>query len=98
MTAKDGKSLLTDVDEMTVSYQIRPENSKTNWGFFAAPNADTQKYQQEHYLGIVDINGTTSAERYNNSGARPATAKYATGYNGWDRCIYGRRYHTLYQR
>ena len=83
VTAKDGKSLLTDVDEMTVSYQIRPENSKTNWGFFAAPNADTQKYQQEHYLGIVDINGTTSAERYNNSGARPATAKYATGYNGW---------------
>ncbi len=83
VTGKNGTSLLTDVKEMTVSYQIKPENSKTNWGFFAAPNADTQKYQQEHYVGIVDISGTTNAERYNNSGARPAVANYATGYNGW---------------
>ncbi len=83
VTDKNDKSLLTGIDEMTVSYQIKPENSKTNWGFFAAPNTDEQKYQKEHYVGIADISGTTSAERYNNNGARPAVARAETGYDGW---------------
>ena len=84
VTAKDGSSLLTGVEELTVSFQIKPENSATNWGFFAAPNDEEQKFKREHYLGVVDISGTTSAERYNNSGERPGeTASYQTGYPGW---------------
>ena len=98
VTDVDGESLLTDVEEMTVSYQIRPSTSATNWGFFAAPNANRQEWLQEHYLGIVDISGTTSAERYNNSGARPEVANYVTGYNGWYyvTAVYSKDSTTLY--
>lgn len=94
----DGKSLLTDVEEMTVSYQIKPEKSRTNWGFFAAPNGNTQGYLNEHYLGITDIDGTTNAERYNNNGERPKTASYETGYNGWYHVtvVYSKNATTLY--
>ena len=98
VTAKDGSSLLTGVEEMTVSYQIRPEQSKTNWGFFVAPDENTQEYLKEHYVGIVDIDGTTSAERYNNNGQRPATASAPTGYGKWYHvtAVYSKNATTLY--
>ncbi|MCB6416796.1 hypothetical protein LI221_17375, partial [Faecalimonas umbilicata] len=69
VTKKDGSSLLTGMDEVEVSFQMKPSTSATNWGFFAAPNTNEQKYQQEHYIGVVNISGTVNAERYNNSGA-----------------------------
>ena len=83
VTKEDGSSLLTGMDEVEVSFQMNPSTSATNWGFFAAPNTNEQKYQQEHYIGVVNISGTVNAERYNNSGARPAVAYYETGENAW---------------
>ena len=84
VTAKDGSSLLTEVKEFTVSFQMNPGQSKTNWGFFAAPNVNQQTYRSEKYLGIFDDNGTVKAERYNsNRMDRPVSPTYAAGENKW---------------
>ena len=83
LEAKDGASLLTGVEEMTVSYQIKAQESKTNWGFFAAPDKTVQPFNNERYLGIFDDNGVTKAERYANSGSRPASPTAQTGYEDW---------------
>ena len=42
VTAADGSSLLTGLEEMTVSYDIKNERTATNWAFYAAPNDSTQ--------------------------------------------------------
>lgn len=79
VTDADGKSLLTGKDEITISYDQKADRTDTNWVFFAAPNINTQKYQQEHYLGAMVKNGQTMIERYNNSGARPANLTVENG-------------------
>ena len=79
VTDADGKSLLTGKDEITISYDQKADRTDTNWVFFAAPNTNTQKYQQEHYLGAMVKNGQTMIERYNNSGARPANLTVENG-------------------
>ena len=84
VTDKDGNSLLTGVKELTVSFQMNPGQSATNWGFFAAPNASQQTYRSEKFLGIFDNGGTVKAERYNsNSMDRPVSPTYAAGKNKW---------------
>ena len=83
VTKENGESLLTGVGEMTISFQAKPESSASNWGFFAAPNETRQEYQQEHYAGILNNKGNILVERYNNAGARPASASASAGTNDW---------------
>lgn len=83
VTKENGESLLTGVKEMTVSFQAKPESAATNWGFYAAPNDDEQTYQQEVYLGALNNKGNLLAERYKNSGARPANASTTVGTSDW---------------
>ncbi len=75
----DGSSLLTGQKEITISFEAKPARSDTNWGFFAAPNANKQEYQKEHYIGALISGGSTTIERYNNNGSRPASVSAATG-------------------
>lgn len=82
VTKSDGTSLLTGMDEITISYDIQNERTTTNWAFFAAPNTTTQEYQVEHYIGCMHSNGTLTTERYNNAGSRPASASATVG-NDW---------------
>lgn len=82
VTKADGTSLLTGLEEMTISYDIQNERTGTNWAFFAAPNTTTQEFQQEHYIGCMHSNGNLTTERYNNSGSRPASASASVG-NDW---------------
>lgn len=82
VTKAGGTSLLTGQDEITISYDIKNERDGTNWAFFAAPNTTTQEYQTEHYIGCMHNGGTLTAERYNNSGSRPASASASAG-NDW---------------
>lgn len=79
VTKEDGASLLTDCEELTISYDAKPDRTSTNWFFYAAPNETAQNYQQEHYLGIMEKDGTTTAERYHNTGSRPGNPSAATG-------------------
>lgn len=75
----DGSSLLTGLQEITISYDAKPGRTDTNWGFFAAPNTTKQEYEKEHYIGALINGGKTTIERYNNNGPRPTNISAATG-------------------
>lgn len=79
VTDKEGKSLLTGATELTVSYEMKPDRSQTNWVMYAAPNNNQTSYNNETYLGIMELNGSTKVERYKNQGSRPACPETATG-------------------
>ncbi len=79
VTKEDGTSLLTGVEELTISYDMKPDRADTNWAFYAAPSDATQVNNREQYLGILIKNGVTTAERYLNSGSRPSVAEATTG-------------------
>ncbi len=79
VTDKDGGSLLAGLNEITISYEAKPDRTSTNWIMYAAPNADSQTYLSEKYLGIMESGGSTKVERYNNSGSRPAAPSASTG-------------------
>ena len=73
--AEDGSPLLTNVEEITVTFYNKVNNTSANWWpFFAASSASTQTNNFEHYIGIRD-NGGLTVERYNNSGARPGNIR-----------------------
>ncbi len=83
VTAADGSGLLAGKEEITISYDAKPEKGSASWTFYAAPNGNTQTYQQEHYLGMLHTSSSLSVERYNNSGARPGNNLSASVKNEW---------------
>lgn len=83
VTKADGSSLLTGKNEMTVSFLAKPETSNVNWLFYAAPNADTQAYAVEKYVGVLNTNGTILAERFNNTNGRPGSATAYVNGDQW---------------
>ena len=68
VTAKDGTPLLKGRDALTISYDSKPEAGKANtgWAFFAASDATTQEYGEEHYIGVMDKTDSLTVERYAN--------------------------------
>ncbi len=75
VTDLEGKPLLTGFQALTVSYWGKVNNGNANWAFYAAPSAAAPTYQREVYLGILDNGGGVTAERYNNTGSRPTSAR-----------------------
>lgn len=77
ITTREGQSLLTGLDELTISYDAKMPKNHVNWGFFAARSASETTYQNEHYVGTVHNPAADKdhlvAERFN-GGARPASA------------------------
>ncbi len=79
-----GTSLLSGLNEFTVSFDVKPETKDANWMFYAAPNANAQTYLREKYLGVLaNKAGVVTAERYNNSGARPGSVSASAATNDW---------------
>ncbi len=71
VTKKDGSSLLTGLEEITISMDAKFKKiTDTNWAFFIARDANKQEYQYEKYLAVLDKNDKLLFERYNNSGSR----------------------------
>ncbi len=82
VTAENGSSLLTKKDEITISFDTKRAHSKTSWIFFAAPNANEQKYNSEHYLACYSAaDPGIRVERYNNSGERSEAIIGSAGEN-----------------
>lgn len=79
VTDLEGNSLLTGVDEMTVSYDIKNERDKTNWAFYAAQRAGSWEAGKEHYIGFLHNGGRLSVERYNNTDGRPQNPSAEVG-------------------
>ena len=68
VTAKNGDALLKGKNDVTISYDVKPDASNnTGWTFFAASNATKQEYGQEHYVGVLDKTTGITVERYNNN-------------------------------
>lgn len=84
VTAAGGGSLLAGETELTVSFLLKPQVAgNANWAFYAAPDTRTQTYQAEKYLGVFENSQKISAERYNNAGARPASASGTIETAAW---------------
>ncbi len=79
VTDKEGKSLLAGLRELTVSYDMKPDATSANWVMYAAPDDKQTTYNSEKYLGILENSGTTTVERYLNSGKRPTNPSAKTG-------------------
>jgi len=81
LTKEDGSSLLTGLDEFTVSLWSKT-SSNLSWWFYAAPDTNNQTYKSEKYVGILDKGTSILCERYNSSNqARPTcpTADVTSG-------------------
>lgn len=86
VAAKDGTPLLAGLDDVTISYDSRPDASgNTGWTVFAARSAATQTFQNEHYLGFLDKTTGITVERYDNAGSRVATGNltYTAANAAW---------------
>lgn len=85
--AADGSALLDGYDEITVSYDILPSESGTNWVFYAAEDTSMLNWKnngnRERYLGVLVKNGTTEIERYKNSGSRPTNPMISMDSSKW---------------
>ncbi|MEZ2716101.1 LamG-like jellyroll fold domain-containing protein [Niallia circulans] len=79
---KNGKPLLKSKDEITISYNSKPEGGN-GWVFYASSDEKTQSYQQERYLGIMDKTSDVTVERYYNKGARPGNNLSAPSSTSW---------------
>jgi len=77
--AENGDSLLTGVEEITISYDAKPDRTDTSWVFYAAPNANRQG-SPEYYIGAFINNQVTKTERYKNG--RTLAIDEVTG-SGW---------------
>ena len=87
LTDANGNSLLTGLDEITVSFKVKPTATTASWLLFAAPNDSAQTYQKENYLGIRTQNEIVHTERYNNNGSRSAEIAGAVRQNEWNDVI-----------
>ena len=87
LTDANGNSLLTGLDELTVSFKYKPVATTTSWMFYAAPDNNTQTNNQEKYIGALVKDNGIQVERYNNSGSRPASATGALNSNEWNDVI-----------
>ena len=79
VTDMDGGSLLAGKEEITISYDEKPDQTGTSWAFYAAPSTATQINQNEHYIGAFHNGGNIKIERYNNAGARPSSIQQSVG-------------------
>lgn len=70
ITAKNGSSILKGKENITISYDAKPDK-KDGWAFFAAPDATAQTYKQEHYLAIWHRTSELVVQRFNNTTDRP---------------------------
>ena len=83
VTKADGSSLLAGKENITISYEPKPDKAEKSWSFFAAPNGNKQSYEYEHYLGILHTSSETKVERYHNSGKRPGNNLESTVDSEW---------------
>ena len=83
VTKEDGTPLLQGLERITISYDSKATSMGNGWLFFAAPNADTQTYEKEHYLGIMDKASDITVERFHNNGSRPGNSIEADSTSEW---------------
>ena len=67
VTDEDGGSLLAGKEEITISYDEKPDQTGTNWAYYAAPTDGRQPLSGgERYIGAFHNSGNIKLERYKN--------------------------------
>ena len=84
VTKENGDSLLTGLEELTISYWNKVDNDASNWVYYMAPDDAGQNYLTETYLGMLEKQGKLTAERYKNSGQRPGSATATVTGGAWN--------------
>ncbi|MEI5676132.1 MULTISPECIES: immunoglobulin-like domain-containing protein [unclassified Nocardioides] len=81
VTKDDGTPLLAGLDDITISYDRNPTDSSANagWALIAQRSNQTNVYQQEHYVGVLDKATSLVVERYDNVGARDSSGNLSAG-------------------
>lgn len=88
ITKENGTPLLTDCEEMTISYYSKSEKENGQWTFFLSPNTNAQEWGKEKYIGILDNTANIIVERYNNNGGCPGSIDAAySKENQWKHVI-----------
>ncbi len=68
----DGSSLLANVEELTITYYNKVNDTNTNWPFFASNSGNNFSGEEnKHYLGAFENGGKLAIQRYNDK-ERPA--------------------------
>lgn len=81
---QDGGSLLTGLEELTVSFDSYSRKNEKSWSFFAAPNADAQGYNSENYAAAFDNATGLAFEYYKGGRGARGSASASCSYNeGW---------------
>lgn len=80
---KDGTPLLTDTEEVTISYYSKIQQEGTNWVYFAAPDSNEQIYNKEYYIAALEGKSNVIAERYLNGRPGQDTV-WAERREGWN--------------
>ena len=85
VTGKDGGSVVPGglVKEMTISLQAKRDGGDFGWVFYAAPDDTTPIFGWEKYLGVLDNNGTVTAQRFYNQGQRLPSAEEKAQADRW---------------
>ena len=83
VTDENGDALLSGLDAVTISYWSKVNNTNANWAFFAAPDETAPTYKKEVYLGLLDEGASFTVQRFNNTTARPTSAKATITQNEW---------------
>jgi LPXTG-motif cell wall-anchored protein len=79
----NGGSLLAGRDDVTISYDSRPDaQGNVGWTVFAAPTAAPQNYGQERYLGVLDRADGLTVERYLNTTGRDTSGNLTAPTGG----------------
>lgn len=73
VVGENNASLLTGLEEFTVSYDSYSEGDGGAWSFFAAPNANSLVYGNEYYIGLLDRTNVLRAEHYYVGRTEPAS-------------------------
>lgn len=75
----DGAPLLAGLDDVTISYDSRPDAGSANagWAVSAQRTAAQHSYPNEHYLGTLDKTDSLVVERYDNAGSRDTSGNLA---------------------
>ncbi|WP_163198628.1 MULTISPECIES: family 43 glycosylhydrolase [Bifidobacterium] len=86
VTKADGTPLLKGVNDLTVTFDAKPDANNPGWAFYAAPSTAAPVYNKsEHYLGVMAKPGSVSVERYNTDGNRDTrgNASGSATASGW---------------
>lgn len=90
VTKKDGSSLLTGVEELTVSFYSRLNKTGNSWAFYAAPDSSSPVWGSENYVAVWgNQNAGYSTDYFDEGRSNPKSVRLsaAAQYGEWNHVV-----------